>query len=293
MTTSRTNAIKELAELFIKKKASFFIGAGASLSAGLPTWRGLLGELIDELEKLPGVDGCDGFLESCRRMTKDSSKWFVAASVIRAKLGKRFDEYIDSRFCNENLKPGNVHKHIVDIPWNYVITTNYDDLIETAYSIKYSGNKRVDGPTYDKTSEAVGYFYKDKPFVFYCHGRARTEPSKLILSDSDYRTLVHSQIGYQSFLQTLFVSTSFLFVGSSINDPDITMLLQYLYSTFHGNTPRQYALIPDSEREAAEIEHYDKEYRIQMIALPHENYANEVDKFLLDLRAKIDELPKL
>ena len=282
---TREAALEELAKAFDEHKGSVFVGAGASFDAGLPSWSRLLVELVAELEKVPGIDA--GTIESCKRMASDKSKWFSLAGILRRNLAQRFDSYIEDRFCASCLKPTQTHKAISNLPWNFVATTNYDDLLETAFAEKYSGSLRVDGITYDKPGEIASYFYKGKKFVLYCHGRARTDPSHLVLTNADYRSLVHQQPGYQSILQTLFTSTSFLFVGASLNDPDIQLVLDFLHSSFHKRTPTQYALIPDSERESAELTHMFHEYNLHVVALPDKDYGQHVVEFLDELRRRL------
>ena len=61
------------------------------------------------------------------------------AETIRRKLGEReFSIILDSIFRFPPLYSTEIHKIISEIPFSAIITTNYDKLIETAYSITHS-----------------------------------------------------------------------------------------------------------------------------------------------------------
>lgn len=281
---TREQSIFEMAAQIKAQQGAILVGAGASLAAGLPNWEGLMLELVRRMEKIPGID--PGLVDSCKRMMADRSKWLILASVLRRHMGTAFPEFISGRFCDDKLEPTLTHKAIAELPVRFFVTINYDDLIESAYSEKYLGKRRVDPITYDKPGDIATYFYKGAPFVLYCHGRARTDAEKIVLSESDYRSLIQAQIGYQSILQTLFTTTSFLFVGTSLNDPDIMMLLGFLHSAFHGKTPPHYALIPDNERETAEVNQFFHDFKLNAIPLPSSNFGDEVLKYLEELKAE-------
>lgn len=279
---TREQSIFEMAEKIKAQQGAILVGSGASLAAGLPNWKQLMIELVERLQQIPGID--TGLVDSCRRMAEDRAKWLLLASVLRRHMGSTFPEYINDRFCNVDLEPTETHRAIAELPVRFFVTINYDDLIESAFSEKHLGKRRVDPITYDKPGDIASYFYKGSPFVLYCHGRARTDADKVVLSESDYRSLIQAQIGYQSILQTLFTTTSFLFVGTSLNDPDIIMLLGFLHSAFHRKTPPHYALIPDNERETAEVNQFFHDFKLNAITLPSANFGDEVIKYLRELK---------
>jgi hypothetical protein len=278
-------ALDELSKIFRDQKGAVLVGAGASLGAGLPRWNNLLSELCDSLSKVPGIDS--SLVESCRRMLPDQSKWLMLASILRRHLGTGFQSYIEDRFCDPSLSPTEIHKAIVTLPFKFLATINYDDLLEAAYSEHYVGKKRLDSLTYDKPGDVASYFYRGKEFVLYCHGRAKTDAEKVVLTDGDYRSLIQAQIGYQSIVQTLFTTTSFLFVGTSFGDPDIQLLLGFLHSAFHGKTPPHYAILPESHRETAEINQLFHDFKLNVITLNDADFGTNLLSFLNELKARI------
>lgn len=280
-------ALDTLTDHFKQGSGSFFLGAGASYEAGLPSWGGLMKEMCEQLESVPAVE--PELKDSCKRMLADKAKWLSLASILKRKLGTAFVDYIDQRFCDEKLEPTSIQKLIASMEWQYIATTNYDDLMEAAYSEHHLGKKRIDGLTYDRPGDIASYYYKKKKFVLYCHGRARTDAENLVISDTDYRQHIQLQIGYRSILQTLFTSTSFLFVGASFTDPDIRLLMGFLHDAFHKNTPPQFALIPENEKERAEVNQIYHDYKMHLIALPEKDYENNVIEFLKELKARIDK----
>lgn len=276
-------ALDDLAALMKSSSVAALIGAGASIDAKLPNWSKLLGELCEKMERIPGIEPT--LIESCKRLHGDRSKWLILASLLRRHLGTAFEEYIDDRFCDPTLEPTEIHKAVASLAFRFIATLNYDDLLESAYSELYLGKRRIDPITYDKPGDVASYYYKGTPFVLYCHGRAKTDSRRVILSDGDYRSLIQTQVGYQSILQTLFTTTSFIFVGTSLGDPDIQLLLGFLHSAFHGKTPAHYALVPRSEKESAESNQLYHDFKLNIVALDDANFGNNVVKFLTELKS--------
>jgi hypothetical protein len=112
-----------------KGKAVLFIGAGASHVAGAP----LGGELAAQVhqEFLPGLPNpSQDLIEVC-------SKVLDTPGVDRATV----EEFIRSKL---DFQPSPTHRALCRNRWQAIFTTNYDDLIETAYRTTPDRRQRCD-----------------------------------------------------------------------------------------------------------------------------------------------------
>ncbi|MEI7910338.1 MAG: SIR2 family protein [Verrucomicrobiota bacterium] len=285
MSASPTSirAIAELSEALKEKRAGVFIGSGISSASGLPSWSGLLSELIDELRGQPGVSPqliCDA-----EQLVADRNKWLILAQLLRNELGKSFTDYIERRFTDLTHKPNSIHDALIEIPWRAIVTTNYDRLIERSYARHFGADGDIPVFSYQNPAKIASNYRRGVNFVLKAHGDAREGPEFVVLTEADYRNLIHREIGYQTILQALFTTTSFLFIGCSLTDPDLRLLLQFIHSAFHGDTPTHYALVPENERCMAEDKIFYSEYRIHVIPIKPSDLSGSILSFLGDLKS--------
>lgn len=232
---------KELLDLFKSKRASLFIGAGLSKSVGLPDWLGLLNELIERVENV--IPDSADYANECRAIAS-TGNFLPLAQDLRDKLGSdEFNKYIRERFVDQRPDPNDIFKVIVELPYNYIITTNYDYLIEDAYA--FVNRKSAKKYTYSQAQAMADNIWNGYQFILKAHGDA-DEPSKIVLTDKDYRNIINAEVGYKSILQVLFTTNSILFLGSSLTDPELNLLLGYLKHAYHDGGPKHYALVDKS-----------------------------------------------
>lgn len=281
----KKKAIEELSAAFKDNRASLFVGAGISAISGLPSWKELLAELIKELKGHPGVQR--GLVSDAKTLLNDRSKWLTLAQLLRNELDKSFNEFIESRFTDNGVKPNAIHDLIVELPWRAIVTTNYDRLIERTFAKRFGDEGDIPVLTYSDPGGVASNYRRGEKFILKAHGDAKMRPEAIVLTEKDYRQLVHKEIGYQAVLQALFTTNSFLFIGASLADPDLRMLLAFLHSAFHGDTATHYALVPKNERLNAEDRVLFKDFSIHVIPIDPSRRKEEVVDFLNEIRKRI------
>lgn len=273
----------ELFDHFKNKKASFFIGAGLSRGVGLPDWPTLLCELIDRAEAV--IANSQDYAKECRELIKNSDAFLTVAQELREKLGKdEFNKYIRERFVDNRPEPNDVFKEIVSFPYNYIVTTNYDYLIEDAYAFVHRKTPKI--YTYKQAQAMADNIWNGYPFILKAHGDA-DEPDKIILTEKDYRNLIHAEVGYKSILQVLFTTNSILFLGTSLTDPELKLLLGFLRHSYHEGGPKHYALMDESRLTGITAERWRKDYGINIIKYDPSNNHEQVLQFLKSLRSGV------
>jgi hypothetical protein len=279
------NIPEDLIDSLKQGNCGVFVGAGISRAAGLPSWKGFLDELIREAKRVPGIS--KNAIADYRLLVRDKSKYLTLASLLRRDLGKRFDEYVSRRFADDSVKPSLLHHLIAQLPARLFVTTNYDNLLERAYSGFYKGTRYLSPLTYKQVGQLASCLHRGELFLLKAHGDAKTEPDSIVLTEKDYRELVYRQQGYQSFLQTVFTTKKILFLGASLDDLDLKLLLGFLYTAYHGKTPIHYALMPDKEKTAAETNALFIDFNIEVVTFSCDDPTEGAARWLKGLLRKL------
>ena len=269
----------ELKKAFTNNQCAVFIGAGLSVGAGYPTWDKLLLNLIKQGNRKGIID-----LKKKNElvgMVKTPSKWLMVAQELSDTYGKEpFNIELANIFDAISPTPTTIHKLITEIPFEFVVTTNYDQLIENAYVLKFGQIPKI--YTHVNVPDFADALWKREFFILKAHGDLRSR-STIILTERDYRTIVYSAPGYRALLAAIFTTKTILFLGVSLGDPELQLLLRSLHDAFQGAGVYHYALVPSSFS-ATEASHWRKNYNVHCIVYEPSTGHPEVGKFLRKLR---------
>src|SRR5687767_2789526 len=89
---------------------------------------------------------------------------------------------------------------------------------------------------------------------------------------------------YQSLLATMFTMTTMVFVGSSMEDPELRLLLQFISTSFKSGGPIHYAVMAEEEIGSVEMERWRKDFNIQFIPISKADNYTDVTRFLVALK---------
>ena len=265
------NIPRRLVERYLDDKCGFFVGAGLSQGAGYPGWPELLEGMIDRaVEQRLDVDA-----DEYRSLAKDPSKFLMLAETLKDDLGAaEFQTYLEDTF-RDPRSPSRTHELLVSLTrGRFIVTTNYDDLIEKAFASQREYRNAY--KYYESDSIQRALFRRDF-FVLKAHGDAYTAADKVVLTDKDYRRLLYRELGYQSVLQSMFTMYSFIFVGCSLQDPELRMLLGYINTAFPEGGTEHFALLKESATYKSERKRWKKDYNVAVI--PIDDF-DELDVFL-------------
>jgi len=193
-----------LAEMAKTGELALFIGAGASMSAGLPSWDDLLTRLCSaaRLEEKE-LDEFDSAL--------DKAEYLVQRLGGQKRLQKKI-----SKVFGEVAQPGLSHVQLAALGCREVVTTNYDSLYEAAFDATRPENERV----------KVLPFERRKPFdrwILKMHGDLK-HPGEIVLSRSDFVGYASGSGPIGAIVQSLLLTRHLLVVGASMNDDNLLRL---------------------------------------------------------------------
>lgn len=276
------NIPTELLENFKKNTGVFFVGAGLSIPAGLPTWESLIKELIGVAEKQPWFN--KDKTKEYDSLIKDGQFLFLAEEL-KTDLGSSYNDYMEERFVTKNYNPTKNHEYLAKTQASLIITINYDRLIEKGYNKVYG-----DYPEpylYSDSRAAANLFWKGRFFVLKAHGDAKKDIESIVLSQKDYRRTLYREPGYRSLLQSIFTTKSILFIGVSLTDPEFNQLLDYLHDSYHGGGPKHYLLINKDKCMPTMSRRFFNDFNIETITYENtDGNHNAITEFLKELSEK-------
>jgi SIR2-like domain len=195
--------LKDLAKEVSPMNTVLLFGSGSSIPSGAPP----VATLIQKFSKAFDVEA-DGYNLS------------EIASICEAKTSRRRVIDLVRELCS-NLKPTGGLKNLPLYPWKSIFTTNYDDLIEQAYTGK--GKKvRVYHSNFSFTTSDES----EDGALFKLHGTIEHDicdghTSRIILSEADYEQTETYRDSLYDRLKGDLAGSDLIIIGHSLADPDI------------------------------------------------------------------------
>ncbi|MHC4042232.1 SIR2 family protein [Bradyrhizobium sp. 23AC] len=207
--------------------AAVFIGAGVSMAAGYPSWKKLLQEIGEEL----GVDSGDV-----------SDLAALAQWHIRKSAGAtRIRQVIRDEIGVERPIPSTLEV-VARLPVRHIWTTNYDRLIERAFS--------TIGRPIEAISAASDIILKPRPGavrLYKMHGSV-DRLDDVVISTDDYELFRLRRGAFLPLLHAHLSSLSLLFLGLSFTDPNVRHVLSSIRENFSEAPPEHFAVVRPPHR---------------------------------------------
>lgn len=202
--------------------AAIFAGAGLSIPAGLVDWSGLMRDIAADI----GLD-----------VDKETDLISVAQFHVNERRGRhRINEALVTEFA-ERAELTRNHELLAALPIRTYWTTNYDTLIEQALR---AATKRVD---VKHTDQNLAYTLRQRDAVVYkMHGDV-SQPDNAVVTRDDYEVYVTKRPLLLSALQGDLVSKTFLFLGFSFSDPNLSYVLSRIRVLLGENRRDHYCLL--------------------------------------------------
>lgn len=229
----------DLVEDAARQKLVLFLGAGVSASAqptnGLPLkgWDNFLREITGKVS--------DSIKIQAQELL-DKKDYLLACEILKTSLKDEWDSLVQNEY-QRAAPPSELHNSIKNLDQRITITTNFDKLIEMSWGQNETNGKYPILIT--KIDENSFKLFKDHSsrYLIKIHGTV-DDPSTIIFSKSEY---IKSAIGstiYQSFIETLLLNYTFLFIGFSMDDPAICGLME-MYALKYPKARPHYAILPE------------------------------------------------
>jgi hypothetical protein len=235
------------------RAAVVYVGAGASVPVGLPTWSAFLSECLHRARQ---ADSRPDRWQNTQRLL-EAGDYLTAAEILQREIGQSLEHYVWDIF-GRAYEPSNIHRAIARIPFSLAITTNYDRLLESAYLC--SPNVW----TWRDPAAIFGAIKNDRFAVVKVHGEVGNGPS-LVLTKTQYRDLLHLNKEFNDCLTTLLSLKTFLFVGSSLRDHNLLGMMDDARLTYGADFGPHYAIMFNDQLDDAFVRLLHDSYNIHVV----------------------------
>jgi len=269
--------IRFLAEELEKGKLVVFVGAGVSKNSGLPDWK----ELIKDYAEYRGI----------KEFT--SKEYLTIPEEVFERYGSlKYYEIAEKRFSGKYF-PNSIHKILKEMDLTYIITTNYDTLIEDEIKNLQVVSKDEDLP-----------YTSSNRMLIKMHGDFKNK--NIVLKKSDYDNYEKNFPLISTFIKGLFTTNTILFIGYSYNDVNVQQIMNWIKEILKEETRKAF-LVEFTEKDDKEEENVNQINRISLKLLTenndevlsedkekqfNNNYEKTLTKFLSDIYNKKEDIVK-
>jgi len=259
------------------ERFAFFTGAGMSVPV-FPPWSKLLRDMVenchaqgilraDRDELLGYIDSGSYFLEIARTCAES-----FGPTQYRGVLEDVFQVDLDSAVVPE------AYLKLFELNPGLVLTTNYDRLPEVATGGQYNTF------TNRQASEALRAIEKGRRVIFKLHGDIG-DSKTIVFTAADYQQIVHNNTTVSNFIRSILSTRTIVFLGFSLADPHINLVLDNLMAINDGLPINHFAVV--AEQSAFKVESIEKRYGLTVIRYQaSDNSHPEVPELLDALRGE-------
>lgn len=234
----------------LKKKISedpqsfiVIIGAGASIPAGLPSWKQLKETLCASIQEIHNEDDAD---KEIALVNSAPSLW-VAFSRLKAILGThRYEKEIKQCLDISGRKTPSLYKQIWELNVAGIVNFNIDNFAINSFSeVKKAA---VDYATAKEPHKYKNYPLSSDKFIFQPHGTI-SDSQSWVFTETDRQDLYFRNEDFKKVMAALFASKNLLIIGFNPDEWSFRTLLSEVGITNRLNGYHNYYVCPNPQRE--------------------------------------------
>lgn len=235
--------IEKIKQINLNQNLVIFVGAGVSKNSGVCSWWELVKEIADKIGenkctscKIKDLicEECGEKIELCNLDGRNCKLKYDFSTEDFLRIPQHFYEslgdseedkepyydFLKDKFCSKDYETNIIDEIIVKLQPEHIITTNYDHLLE-----------KVKDPTVSKyatiTKDDDMLSQKGRNYIIKMHGEI-DDIENIVLKEDDYLNYSQKHIIIESFIKSLLIDKTFLFVGYSLNDNNLKLIMSYI-----------------------------------------------------------------
>lgn len=204
-----------------QQKLVVFVGAGASIDAGIPSWS----LLTSEMSKSLGI------------ADKETDPLVIAQMYHDERGQKAYIEKVRDLLHFKKVRYNQLQEAVFDLKPRHVLTTNFDDLLEQVISAK--------SLPYSVVMKDDDLPYAEDNMLIKIHGDL--ELKNLTLKEDDYLEYSERHPLLETQIKSVFASKVILFVGYSFSDYDLKQIVQRVKRILDSDFQQAYLLTTEKD----------------------------------------------
>lgn len=221
-----------LRDAMLEKRLVVFVGAGASIDSGLPSWGKAIEIIADKL--------------GLKSTALDYMK--IPQYYYNKYRNKEYVQLMRKIFkFKEDLPVCDVQRNIVRLNTHTIITTNYDNLIEKA------AQENAEFIQVISKDNSLSYRSAEKEII-KMHGDFENE--NFVLREDDYLHYSENFKLIGAYVKSLIATNVVLFIGYSFSDPDVKQIFTWVKDILGKDFQMAYMLEVKKEYDQYEYDYY-------------------------------------
>ncbi|HET8885595.1 MAG TPA: SIR2 family protein [Salinimicrobium sp.] len=226
------NQVASIKEAIDNDRLVIFAGAGVSKDSGIPLWH--------ELE--------NGIKSRLNENTKETDALKIAQMLYNEKGEKEYNEIIKELLFKSSNSYNLLHEVILEMNPQHIITTNYDSYFEDVI--------KDEGLPFSIVSKDEDLPYaKHKKLLVKYHGDF--ENYNIVLKENDYLEFSQNNTLKEIFVKSLFSNKTILFIGYSVSDPNLKLLIRDIQYILRKHYQRAYLLTAKKKVSDSEVNYFE------------------------------------
>ncbi|MFI3227295.1 MAG: SIR2 family protein [Clostridia bacterium] len=268
-------------------KLVVFVGAGVSCNVkGMPNWSNLIQKMADSI-KYSKCKGCKHEHKNCTNTCKFKNEYSNDEFLKIPQYVYNTDKKKYRQVLAENIKhtpvDAPISSAIFDLNPKHIITTNYDTLLESSQH-DFASQYQVIIKDKDLLNS------NKSKYIVKMHGDI-SDLDTIVLKESDYLNFSQNHVLIELFVKSLLVDHTVLFLGYSLNDYNVKLIINWLNhmriqnKALNSNHKVGYIVLDEKQINKREIKYFANN-QIDVVNINNVNMINDIPNVLSDNRGK-------
>lgn len=223
------NEYKRIIEASKNNALTLFVGAGVSVLSKAPKWSEMIDRICEEL----GLD---------KKGEYSADECLQIPQIYYNEIGKDDDKYysiINECLNAYSLIPNKIHKMLFKLAPVSILTTNFDDLLETAAAQECYSMRVIAAE--DEIASING-----GRFILKVHGDLKHR--NIVFKEEDYLSYSENFKLTETLLKSIFSTNTVVFIGYGLNDYNIKLILNWSKSLLKEKFNKPIFIYTDNEK---------------------------------------------
>lgn len=226
------NLIEEIAY----RRCVIFLGAGISATAkneageSPKKWGDFVTDAMT-LINAPTEEKLTQKRDFVQRMIAKENYLLALQTIFDTSDPGRYANFLRQVYSRPNYRASKIHELIKDIDSKIVVTTNFEKIYENLCN-----DHGYTTANYTETKKILTNLKTTENLIIKAHGTI-DDVDSMVFTQKQYYNAQKENPGFYQILKALFLTNTVIFMGYSLNDPDINLMLETVANSSSSSSP--------------------------------------------------------